>query len=236
MLSVFQNRRWDGDFITLQRLIEGGALGPMVRLESRFERFHPTPNADAWRERSAPEEGGGLLLDLGAHLVDQAMVLFGKPVSVYAEVDTRRPSAAIDDDTFVALRFAGGQMAHLWMSVVPRLPAPRYRAVGLRGVYEKHGVDPQEDALRLGGHPGDEGWGQEPPEAWGRLVTEIAGLQGDGHVETAPGSYETYYALVRDAIRSGGAPPVSLAEAVAALRVIEAARESAQKGTIIHLS
>ncbi len=236
MLSVFQNRRWDGDFITLQRLIAGDALGPMVRLESRFERFHPTPNADAWRERSAPEEGGGLLLDLGAHLVDQAMVLFGRPVSVYAEVDTHRPGAAIDDDTFVALRFAGGQTAHLWMSVVPRLPAPRYRAVGLRGVYEKDGVDPQEDALRLGGHPGDEGWGQEPPEAWGRLVTEIAGMQVDGRVETAPGSYETYYALVRDAIRSGGAPPVSLAEAVAALRVIEAARESAQTGTVIHLS
>jgi predicted dehydrogenase len=236
MLSVFQNRRWDGDFITLRRLIAGDALGQIVRLESRFERFHPNPNADAWRERPAPEEGGGLLLDLGAHLVDQAMVLFGPPVSVYAEVDTRRPDAAIDDDTFVALRFAGGQTAHLWMSVVPRLPAPRYRAVGLRGVYEKHGVDPQEDALRLGGHPGDEGWGQEAPEAWGRLVTEIAGMQGDGRVETVPGSYETYYALVRDAIRSGGAPPVSLAEAVAALRVIEAARESSQKGTIIHLS
>jgi predicted dehydrogenase len=164
------------------------------------------------------------------------MVLFGPPVSVYAEVDTRRPGAAIDDDTFVALRFASGQTAHLWMSVVPRLPAPRYRAVGLRGVYEKHGVDPQEDALRLGGHPDDEGWGQEPPGAWGRLVTEIAGVQVDGRVETAPGSYETYYALVRDAIRAGGPPPVALAEAVAALRVIEAARESSQTGTIIHLS
>jgi scyllo-inositol 2-dehydrogenase (NADP+) len=103
-------------------------------------------------------------------------------------------------------------------------------------VYEKHGVDPQEDTLRLGGHPGDEGWGQEPPEAWGRLVTEIAGMQVDGRVETAPGAYETYYALVRDAVRSGGEPPVTLAEAVAALRVIEAARESTQKGTIIHLS
>jgi predicted dehydrogenase len=235
MLSVFQNRRWDGDFITLRRLIDGDALGPIVRLESRFERFRPTPNADAWRERSAPEEGGGLLFDLGAHLVDQAMVLFGRPVSVYAEVKTRRPGAAIDDDTFMALRFASGQTAHLWMSVIPRLVAPRYRAVGLRGVYEKDGVDPQEDALRLGGRPGDEGWGQEPPEAWGRLVTEIAGMQADARVETAAGSYETYYALARDAVRYGAPPPVSLAEAIAALRVIEAARESSQRGAIIQL-
>jgi scyllo-inositol 2-dehydrogenase (NADP+) len=236
LLSVFQNRRWDGDFITLRRLIEGDALGKVVRLESRFERFRPVPNAEAWRERAAPEEGGGLLFDLGAHLVDQAMVLFGRPVSVYAEADTRRPGATIDDDTFVALRFAGGQTAHMWMSVLPRKPAPRYRAVGLRGVYEKDGVDPQEDALRLGGHPGDEGWGEEPPESWGRLVTEIAGMPVDGRVETAPGSYETYYALVRDAIRAGGPPPVSLAEAVAVLRVIESARESAQRSAIISLS
>jgi predicted dehydrogenase len=235
LLSIFQNRRWDGDFITLRRLTAGDALGPVVRLESRFERFRPVPNPDAWRELAAPEEGGGLLLDLGAHLVDQAMVLFGRPVSVYAEVDTHRPGATIDDDTFVDLRFADGQTAHLWMSVVPRFPAPRYRAVGLRGVYEKNGVDPQEDALRLGAHPGDEGWGQEPPEAWGRLSTEIAGLPVDGRVETAPGSYETYYALVRDAIHAGGPPPVTVAEAIAALRVIEAARESARTRMVISL-
>jgi scyllo-inositol 2-dehydrogenase (NADP+) len=88
----------------------------------------------------------------------------------------------------------------------------------------------------MGAHPGDEGWGQEPPEAWGRLVTEIAGMQVDGRVETAAGSYETYYALVRDAVRSGGPSPVSLAEAIAALKVIEAARESSQRGTIVQLS
>jgi scyllo-inositol 2-dehydrogenase (NADP+) len=236
LLSVFQNRRWDGDFLTVRRLIEGDALGSVVRLESRFERFRPVPKADAWRERSDPEEAGGLLFDLGAHLIDQAMILFGQPVSVYAEADTRRPRAAIDDDTFVALRFAGGQVAHLWMSVVPRLLAPRYRVVGLRGAYEKDGLDPQEDALRLGARPGDEGWGQEAPEAWGRLATEVAGLPVEGRIETLAGSYETYYALIRNAIREGGSPPVTLAEALAALRVIEAARESAQRRAIISLS
>jgi predicted dehydrogenase len=235
LLSVFQNRRWDGDFLTVRRLIAGDALGKVVRLESRFERFHPVPKADAWRERAAPEEGGGLLFDLGAHLIDQAMVLFGQPVSVYAEVDTRRAGAAIDDDTFVALRFAGGVSAHLWMSVVPRLLAPRFRVVGLRGVYEKDGLDPQEAALQDGARPGDERWGQETSEAWGRLATEIAALPVEGRVETAAGSYDTYYALVRDAIRSGGAPPVTLAEALAALRVIEAARQSAQTRAVIPL-
>jgi scyllo-inositol 2-dehydrogenase (NADP+) len=235
LLSVFQNRRWDGDFLTLRRLIAGGALGDVVRLESRFERFRPVPKSDAWRERAEPEEAGGLLFDFGAHLVDQSMVLFGRPTSVYAEVDTRRPGAVVDDDAFVALRFAGGQTAHLWMSMLPRRLAPRFRVVGLRGVYEKDGLDPQEDALRLGARPGDEGWGLEAPEQWGRLATEIAGLGVDGRVETVPGSYGTYYALVRDALRTGGPPPVTLDEALAALRVIEAARESAKKRAVISL-
>ena len=93
MLTVFQNRRWDGDLLTLQRLISDGVLGPVVRFESRFERWRPEVNADAWRERDAPEDAGGLLFDLGSHLVDQAMVLFGRPISVYAEVDRRRPGA-----------------------------------------------------------------------------------------------------------------------------------------------
>src|SRR5262249_26267197 len=120
LMSVFQNRRWDNDFLTLQRLIAADALGRIVRLASRFRRYRPAPKPDAWRERAGPEEGGGLLFDLGAHLIDQARVLFGPPISIYAEVDMRRPDAAVDDDTFVALRFAGGQVAHLWMSVIPR--------------------------------------------------------------------------------------------------------------------
>ncbi len=235
LLTVFQNRRWDNDFLTVLRLIAANALGPVVRLESRFERFRPTPRADAWRERAEPEEAGGLLFDLGAHLIDQAHALFGPPVSVYAEVDTRRSGAAVDDDTFVALRFAGGQAAHLWMSMIPRRSGPRLRVVGLRGVYEKMDLDPQEEALRTGARPGDESWGREPRERWGRLFTEIGGVPTESLVETVPGSYETYYALLRDALLSGGPPPVDPADSLATLRIIEGAQRSAREGTVVRL-
>lgn len=235
LLTVFQNRRWDTDFLTARQLIAADALGPVVRLESRFERFRAAPKAGAWRERADPEEAGGLLFDLGAHLIDQALLLFGKPTSVYAEVDTRRPGAQVDDDTFVALRFGGGEVAHLWFSVIPRQSGPRLRVVGLRGVYEKQELDPQEEALRTGARPGDEGWGHEAAAQWGRLYTDIAGLYSQGVVENVPGSYETFYALLRDALRSGGPPPVDPADSVACLRVIESARESARTGTTVPL-
>jgi predicted dehydrogenase len=233
LLTVFQNRRWDNDFLTVRRLAGAGLLGKLVRFESRFERFRPELKPGAWRERPEPEEAGGLLFDLGAHLFDQAMLLFGTPTSVYAEVDRRRMGAAVDDDTFVALRFPGGEIAHLWMSVVPRRPGPRMRVVGMRGVYEKQDLDPQEEALRTGGRPGDEGWGLEPRERWGRLSTEVDGVQLDSLVETLPGSYETYYAKLRDAIRDGGPLPVDPADSLRVLRVIEAARASARGGTVV---
>lgn len=235
LLTVFQNRRWDNDFLTVRRLMAAELLGPVVRLESRFERFRPEIRTDAWRERPAAEEAGGLLFDLGAHLIDQAMVLFGPPSSVYAESDMRRPGALVDDDTFVALRFDTGQVAHLWASTIPRMPGPRLRVIGMRGVYQKQGLDPQEEALRTGARPSDEGWGQEPRERWGHLLTEVSGLALDSLVETAPGSYEAYYALVRDALISGGPPPVDPADSLKALRVIEAARESARTGQVIDL-
>ena len=236
LFTVFQNRRWDNDFLTLRQLLAADVLGPITRFESRFERYRPEVAPDAWREFAAPEEAGGLLFDLGAHLIDQAMVLFGAPLRVYAEVDRRRHGAQVDDDTFVALECAGGVRAHLWMSVTaPRL-APRYRLSGLRGAYEKDGLDPQEAALQAGMRPGDPAWGHEPRERWGRLTTMIGGMRVEGTVETQPGAYEQFYALVRDALVSGGPAPVDPSEALAALRVIEAARESARTGTVVSLA
>ncbi|MGZ3598705.1 MAG: Gfo/Idh/MocA family oxidoreductase [Ktedonobacterales bacterium] len=232
LLSVFQNRRWDNDFLTVRKLIDADLLGAVTRFESRFERFRPTLKG-GWRERGEPEEGGGLLFDLGAHLIDQALVLFGWPTSVYAEMSVRREGALVDDDTFVALRFAGGEVAHLWMSVIPRQLGPRLRLVGMRGVYEKQELDPQEEALRTGMRPGDEGWGEEPRERWGHLVTSVEDVAFDGHVGTVPGSYETYYALMRDALVHGGPPPVTAESSLATLRIIEAARESASRGQVV---
>lgn len=234
-LTVFQNRRWDGDFRTVKDILRQELLGPIVRYESRFERYRPVPKEGAWRESADPAEGGGLLLDLGAHLIDAALVLFGWPLDVYAEVEVRRPGAVVDDDTFVALRFPGGVQAHLWMNTVVRTLGPRFHVSGLRGTFSKYGLDPQEPALKAGMRPGDPDWGLEPIENWGSLSTEIDGLHVDGSVETLPGAYETFYVLLRDALRGAGPLPVDPAESLAVLRVIEAARASARDRCVVPL-
>ena len=237
LLTVFQNRRWDNDFLTVRRLLDAtpALLGTITRFESRFERYRAAPRAGAWRELPDQEEAGGLLFDLGSHLIDQALQLFGQPTRVYAERDQRRPGAQVDDDTFVALQFPSGVRAHLWMSAVARIPGPRILIRGLRGSYEKWGLDPQEDALRSGLRPGNTGWGLEPRENWGRLSIDIDGLHIDGPIETLPGSYERFYELLRDALLSGGPPPVDPADAVATLKIIETAQLSAGSGTVIDL-
>ncbi|HEX4207744.1 MAG TPA: Gfo/Idh/MocA family oxidoreductase [Ktedonobacteraceae bacterium] len=235
-LTVFQNRRWDGDFLTLRQLLTAGMLGKVVRYESRFERYRPTPKAQAWRESADPVDAGGLLYDLGSHLIDQALQLFGKPTSVYAELARSRPGAGVDDDTFVALRFGNGVHAHLWMNVVSRIPGQRFRVSGLQGTYEKWGLDPQEDALRTGMRPGDANWGHEPEEHWGQLSTEINGLHFAGRIETVSGAYEQYYALVRDALVTGAPLPVDPGDVVSVLDVLEAAQQSAREGRVVALA
>lgn len=234
-LTVFQNRRLDGDFLTVRRLIEQDMLGPLVRFESRFERYRPAPKAGAWRESGDPDEAGGLLFDLGSHLIDQAIVLFGRPHAVYAEVACRRPGVQVDDDTFVSLAFDNGIHAHLWMNVVVRLLGPRFQVSGLRGSYRVDGLDPQESALRAGSRPGDPGWGTVSPDTWGTLSTDIDGLHIDGPVETLPGRYETFYAQVRDALVRGTPLPVQPRESLLVLQVIEAAFQSARAGTVVTL-
>src|SRR6185312_706725 len=235
LLTVFQNRRWDNDFLTVRQLLDAAPelLGPITRFESRYERYRAAPRAGAWRELADQKEAGGLLYDLGSHLIDQALQLFGQPIRVYAEIDLRRPGAQVDDDTFVALQFSSGVRAHLWMRSVARIPGPPILLRGLRGTYEKWGLDPQEDALRSGMRPGDNGWGLEPRENWGRLSTDLGGLHIDGPVETLPGSYERFYERQRDALLSGGPPPVDPASAIASLKIIEAAKLSAGSGTVI---
>ncbi len=229
LLSVFQNRRWDGDFLTVRKLLSEDALGPVVRFESRFNRWRPALQRGAWRERGDPEEAGGLLFDLGSHLIDQAVQLFGPPLSVYAEVDRRRAGAEVDDDVFVALRHGHGVRSHLWMSVLAAIPGPRMRVLGLQAAYEKHGLDGQEEALDEGSRPDDPAWGREPPERWGRLST------GDDArtVETEPGAYAEFYRRVGGSLRDGEPPPVDPEDAVAVLEIIGAAFESARTGHVV---
>jgi scyllo-inositol 2-dehydrogenase (NADP+) len=222
MLAVFHNRRWDGDFLTLRRLFDEGALGEVQRFESRFERWRPSVPAGAWREREDPEDAGGVLFDLGPHLIDQALVLFGPVEHVHAEVDRRRPGTRVVDDAFVALTHGSGVRSHLWMSLAAARPGPRMRALGSAAGYVKWGLDVQEAALRAGGTPGD-GWGREPPEAWGTLGADDEVRT----VETEAGDWPAFYRGVAASLRDGTPPPVTAADGVAVLEVIEHALAAA---------
>jgi predicted dehydrogenase len=223
VLTVFQNRRWDGDLLTVRRLIAEGELGRVLRFESRFERWRPEVGG-GWRERAEPEEAGGLLYDLGSHLIDQALHLFGPVEDVYAELDARRPGAQVDDDAFIALRHTSGVRSHLWMSAVTARLGPRMRVLGDRAGYVKHGLDVQEEALRAGRGPaGDPAWGEEPPERWGTLGTDADARP----IRTEPGDYPAFYAAFARAVLQGAPPPVEPAQVVAALEVLDAARAQA---------
>jgi len=231
-LTVFQNRRWDSDHLTLARLLREGELGQVLRYESRFERWRPEPRPDAWRETAPAAQGGGVLLDLGSHLVDQAVQLFGPPTHVYGEVDSRRGSAG-DDDAFVALRHDGDVYSHIWMSAVAAAPGPRLRVLGARAAFVVEGLDGQEDALRAGKRPDGEGpWGVEPRSRWGRLVR---GDDGEP-VPSEPGAWPRFYAALERALRKGDPPPVDPRDAVTTLRVIEAAWKSADSREVVELT
>jgi predicted dehydrogenase len=225
LLTVFQNRRWDGDFLTLRRLAAAGSLGTIFRFESRFERWRPTPKV-GWREEADPREAGGVLYDLGSHLVDQALTLLGPVESVYAELDRRREHVQVEDDAFLALTHRSGARSRLVMSAVAAQEGPRFRVLGTQAAYVKWGLDPQEDALRRGERPSGAGWGTEPRARWGSLGA------GD-HIEavqTNAGAYPVFYAAVVAALADGTPPPVDPNDSLRGLEIIEAARRSAAEG------
>lgn len=230
MLSVFHNRRWDGDFLTIQRLLRDNALGAVHRFESRFERWRPDIRAN-WRESGAAHDIGGVMYDLGSHLVDQALVLFGPAAHVYAERHARRAGAAVDDDAFIALTHRTGVQSHLWMSLVAAAQAPRFRVLGASAAYEKFGLDPQEDALRAGATPRDPGFGEEAKELWGAIEAGAAPRAEP----TARGDYPAFYAQIARAIREGAPAPVDPRDAVMTLTILEAAAASARSGQTIAL-
>lgn len=210
-LTVFQNRRWDGDFQTLKRLIyDEGALGDRIfRFESRFERWRPEGARPGWKS----EGGGGVLFDLGSHLIDQAIVLFGPPERVYAEVLDRGPRSGGNDDAFVALYHADGVVSHLWMSTKAAHQGPRFRVLGSRAGYVKYGLDPQEAQAGQGLTSRDPGWGVEPEAAWGEL---------DGRkVPSERGSYQSFYSELAAALRGQRRLPVDPRDAVRVLEILE---------------
>lgn len=227
-VSVFHNRRWDGDFATVSQIVTTSAVGDVYRFTSRFDRWAPQPSG--WRDGSA-SEGGGLLLDLGAHLVDQALVLFGPVASVYAELDTRTVSRASDDDVFVSLSHVSGVRSHLFASATQAFHDLRFSVSGSLGGYVKSGKDVQEERLLAGEAPQSGVSGQEPQERWG--VLRLGGR--DEAVPTLAGDWSAFYAGVVAHLRGEGPNPVPLESAIAGLTVIEAAQQSARENAVVHL-
>ena len=227
VLTVFQNRRWDGDYLTVRGLLERGVLGNPTRFESRFERWSPEV-AKAWKASATADDGGGVLFDLGTHLLDQAVQLFGPATVTHAELAARRPGERTDDDVFLALRHDSGVTSHLWMNMLCAQQGPRFRLLGSAGAYTKHGVDPQEPFIVAGGSPLDPDYGVEDRD-W-------AGLLGrDGHLDRLPterGGYPEFYRVLAAKLQDGGAGsalpvPVDPAGPVEVLRLIEQARSLA---------
>jgi predicted dehydrogenase len=226
-LHVFQNRRWDSDVRTVRALLEDGRLGRVHRFESRFERWRPEPSR-AWRESADPAQGGGLLLDLGSHLVDQALMLLGPAASVYAEAGRLRDPDGAEDDVFVAIRHTHGAVSHLWASAMSAHQGPRMRVLGSQGAYVVSHLDSQEQRLQAGDRPGP-GWGLEPENHWGRLCPS-----GEV-VPTLPGAWPEFYRAVSACLRGQGLPPVEPASVLATMRVLDAARASASSGQVMRL-
>jgi scyllo-inositol 2-dehydrogenase (NADP+) len=231
----FQNRRWDGDFRTVVDLVDRQGLGVLHAFESRYERWQPQVPTDpgrAWKNDGQPGGGAGILLDLGTHLIDQAVVLFGRPQGVYGDVAVRRPSSAVDDDAFVALQYPGGPRVHLWMSAVAADLGPRFRLLGDVAAYVKWGMDTQEGALSGGRSPGGPDWGEEPRSAWGSIIT------GGERREwpTRAGSYQLFYAGMASLLLDGTPPPVDVADAILTAEIIEAATLSSRTGLIAPLA
>jgi predicted dehydrogenase len=218
-LSVYQNRRWDSDFLTVRRLLRSGALGEVVRFESAFERFDPSP---------PPTSGGGILLDFGSHLFDQALVLFGPVASVHAEVLEQPQDGGLEHGFFAALRHRDGMTSHLAGNWREGAPGPRFRVTGTEGSYVVAGMDGQEQALIDGRSPASEGdgWGVEPEERWGVLRRGDAGEP----VPSERGRWDTYYPAFAAAVRGAGPVPVDPWDAVRSLEVIDAARASGEGG------
>lgn len=231
LVVPFQNRRWDGDFLTVRKLVSDGELGDLYRFESRFERWRATPR-ERWCEPNAAANHEGIVYDIGPHLVDQALALLGPVREVYAELDRRHPGVRVEDDAFIALTHLSGVRTRLYASIAAAQSGPRYLVHGSKAAYVKYGLDPQEAALRAGAKAGGSDWGEEPEAAWGTL-----GVGADTRrVRTEAGAYQRFYEGIVRTLRDGAAPPVDARDVIAGLEIIEAAFESAAGRKVVTLS
>jgi len=230
LLSVYHNRRWDGDFLTVERLLADGACGRPVMFESHFDRYRPGLRPGVWRERA--EAGSGVLFDLGSHLVDQAVALFGLPEAVTADVRLERDGAVADDAFDVMLHYPR-MRALLRGTMLACQPGPRFLLHGTEGTYVKHHVDPQEERLKGGETADAAGRGEEPPDRWGILTRCPHGEVVREPVATEAGDYRRYYENIRDAIHGRATLAVTPQQALDVVRLLELAQESSRQGRTV---
>jgi predicted dehydrogenase len=233
IISVHQNRRWDGDFQTVKRLLDQKLLGRLVEYESHFDRFRNYYQPGSWREEDTP--GSGILFDLGSHLIDQAYILFGLPQMIMADIRVQRDFARTADNFELNLYYERLKVT-LKAGMLVREPGPRFILHGTEGSFVKYGLDVQEEALKQGLTPAAPKWGEEPEEKWGTLNTQVGELHLKARIETIPGRYQAYYQNVIEAIQGEAELIVKPEEAMNTIRIIELAMESSQKRAAIPYS
>lgn len=232
ILSVFQNRRWDSDYLTVKKVVQNEMLGRLVSFESHFDRYRNFLKSDTWKEESLT--GAEILYNLGAHMADQAYDLFGTPQSVFAEIGIQRSNGKADDYYTLNLKYDGLSVT-LKASYLVREEGPRYTLHGTLGSFLKWGMDVQEDDLKAGKSPNDPAWGIEPKKQWGKLNTDINDLHFSGRIESLPGNYSAYYDNIAAAIHGTEPLIVKPEQALDVLRIIEAAIQSNEKGIRVNL-
>ncbi|HYW96090.1 MAG TPA: Gfo/Idh/MocA family oxidoreductase, partial [Bacteroidales bacterium] len=232
VLSVFQNRRWDGDFLTIGQVLQKKLLGRLTEFESHFDRFRNYVKEDTWKED--PATGTGTLYNLGSHMIDQALILFGMPEGVTADIRMMRPGAKVDDSFDLHLRYTGLKVVVRGGYLV-REAGPRYILHGTEGSFLKWGLDPQEETLKQGNLPVGDNWGKEHQDDFGLLNTTIGDLHFRGRIETLPGNYSAYYDNIYRALRHGEALAVTARQGANVIRIIEAAYRSARERRTISI-
>jgi predicted dehydrogenase len=229
LLTVYQNRRYDGDFQALHQIVTSGQLGRVVRFESNYDRFRPQLKANAWRERSGP--GTGVLFDLAPHLIDHALVLFGLPEAVTADIRNERERAVTDDSFDLTLHYPGGLRAVLRATMLAAVTRPRFVLHGTNGAYVKQAFDVQEPKLRAGRTP----WNETPTEAEQEensgilTLVDENGKTTERRVPPAPSDYRAYYSNIRDTLLGTAAPAVTPQHALDVMQILELARQSSAR-------
>jgi predicted dehydrogenase len=231
VFTVYQNRRWDGDFRTVQKVLAENKLGRLIEFESHFDRYRTYITPETWKEEG--DQYSGVLYNLGSHMVDQAYVLFGKPLAVTAHLKIVRTAGIVTDYYDIRIEYEKFA-ALLKCSYLVKKPGPRYILHGEYGTFYKSGIDPQEEILKAGNLPVGESWGTDPVGEWGKLFYEKDGKDFEEVIETLPGNYNIFYNNVFDAIRNNTELFVKPEEAVEVLKILEACLKSnREKRTVI---